>query len=111
MLDALVRVPREQGVLALWRYSLYWLYWHKSTNTDAARRRGNLSNCMRYFPTQAMNFAFKEKYQAIFVRPREEVGFARWFAGPQYTHTHTYICEDVGFALLFAGDSRYANTK
>merc|ERR1719199_1143910 len=36
---------------------------------------------MRYFPTQAMNFAFKEKYQKIFVRPREEVGFARWFAG------------------------------
>lgn len=61
MMDALVRVPREQGVLALWR--------------------GNLSNCMRYFPTQAMNFAFKEKYQKIFVRPREEVGFARWFAG------------------------------
>jgi solute carrier family 25 (adenine nucleotide translocator) protein 4/5/6/31 len=61
MMDALVRVPKEQGVLALWR--------------------GNLSNCMRYFPTQAMNFAFKEKYQKLFVRPREEVGFARWFAG------------------------------
>ena len=28
-----------------------------------------------------MNFAFKEKYQRIFVRPREEVGFAMWFAG------------------------------
>jgi solute carrier family 25 (adenine nucleotide translocator) protein 4/5/6/31 len=61
MMDALVRVRREQGVLALWR--------------------GNLSNCMRYFPTQAMNFAFKEKYQKLFVRPKEEVGFARWFAG------------------------------
>jgi hypothetical protein len=28
-----------------------------------------------------MNFAFKEKYQKLFVKPREEVGFARWFAG------------------------------
>ena len=28
-----------------------------------------------------MNFAFKEKYQRIFVRPKEEVGFAMWFAG------------------------------
>jgi solute carrier family 25 (adenine nucleotide translocator) protein 4/5/6/31 len=28
-----------------------------------------------------MNFAFKEKYQRIFVRPREEVGFGLWFAG------------------------------
>ncbi len=43
--------------------------------------RGNLVNCARYFPTQAMNFAFKEKYQRMFVRPRDEVGFARWFAG------------------------------
>jgi hypothetical protein len=54
MVDALVRVPKEQGVLALWR--------------------GNLSNCLRYFPTQAMNFAFKERYQRMFVRPREQVG-------------------------------------
>jgi len=28
-----------------------------------------------------MNFAFKEKYQKLFVKPREEVGFTRWFAG------------------------------
>lgn len=42
-LDALVRVPKEQGFLSFWR--------------------GNLANCLRYFPTQAMNFAFKEKYQ------------------------------------------------
>ncbi len=57
----MIRVPKEQGVLALWR--------------------GNMANCLRYFPTQAMNFAFKEKYQKMFVRPKEEVGFARWFAG------------------------------
>mmetsp|Transcript_19856 Transcript_19856/g.45279 ORF Transcript_19856/g.45279 Transcript_19856/m.45279 type:complete len:154 (-) Transcript_19856:179-640(-) len=61
MVDALFKVPKEQGVVALWR--------------------GNLSNCLRYFPTQAMNFAFKERYQKLFVRPREEVGFSRWFLG------------------------------
>lgn len=60
-MDALVRVPKEQGFSAFWR--------------------GNLANCLRYFPTQAMNFAFKEKYQRMFVRPREQVGFAKWFAG------------------------------
>ena len=60
-LDAMVRVPKEQGVAALWR--------------------GNTANCLRYFPTQAMNFAFKERYQKMFVRPKEEVGFAQWFAG------------------------------
>lgn len=60
-LDAFVRLPKEQGVPAFWR--------------------GNLANCLRYFPTQAMNFAFKERYQKMFVRPREEVGFAQWFGG------------------------------
>ena len=43
--------------------------------------RGNTANCLRYFPTQAMNFAFKEKYQAIFVKPEAEVGFAMFFCG------------------------------
>lgn len=61
MFDAFNQVRTQQGVAALWR--------------------GNLANCLRYFPTQAMNFAFKEKYQKMFVRPREEVGFAKWFAG------------------------------
>eukprot|EP01010_Urceolus_cornutus_P000669 NODE_1186_length_1052_cov_101.360917_g909_i0.p1 GENE.NODE_1186_length_1052_cov_101.360917_g909_i0~~NODE_1186_length_1052_cov_101.360917_g909_i0.p1 ORF type:complete len:314 (-),score=72.50 NODE_1186_length_1052_cov_101.360917_g909_i0:110-994(-) len=59
--DCLRRIPSEEGVTALWR--------------------GNFVNCLRYFPTQAMNFAFKEKYQKLFVRPREEVGFARFFTG------------------------------
>jgi solute carrier family 25 (adenine nucleotide translocator) protein 4/5/6/31 len=61
IIDTFVRVPKEQGIGAFWR--------------------GNLANCLRYFPTQAMNFAFKEKYQSIFVKPKEEVGFALWFLG------------------------------
>jgi len=28
--------------------------------------RGNLANCLRYFPTQALNFAFKDKVKAMF---------------------------------------------
>ncbi len=28
--------------------------------------RGNLANCLRYFPTQALNFAFKDKIKAVF---------------------------------------------
>ncbi len=55
------RILEEQGAASFWR--------------------GNTANCLRYFPTQAMNFAFKEKYQALFVRPREEVGFALFFGG------------------------------
>ncbi len=28
--------------------------------------RGNLANCLRYFPTQALNFAFKDQIKAMF---------------------------------------------
>lgn len=28
--------------------------------------RGNFANCLRYFPTQALNFAFKDKVKAMF---------------------------------------------
>ena len=28
--------------------------------------RGNLANCLRYFPTQALNFAFKDKIKVMF---------------------------------------------
>jgi solute carrier family 25 (adenine nucleotide translocator) protein 4/5/6/31 len=47
IIDVLVRVPKEQGFLALWR--------------------GNLANVIRYFPTQALNFAFKDTYKRLFI--------------------------------------------
>jgi len=47
MIDCFVRIPREQGFLAFWR--------------------GNMANVIRYFPTQALNFAFKDKYKQIFL--------------------------------------------
>jgi len=61
IVDCFVRVSAEQGVASLWR--------------------GNLANVIRYFPTQALNFAFKDKYKKIFVRPASEVGFWLFFAG------------------------------
>jgi len=33
--------------------------------------RGNLANCIRYFPTQALNFAFKDKIKAAFATPKD----------------------------------------
>ncbi|KAG0427643.1 hypothetical protein HPB47_025298 [Ixodes persulcatus] len=47
MVDCFVRIPREQGFLSFWR--------------------GNLANVIRYFPTQALNFAFKDKYKQVFL--------------------------------------------
>ena len=44
--DCFSRVLKEQGFGAFWR--------------------GNLANVIRYFPTQALNFACKDKYKQIF---------------------------------------------
>ena len=34
--------------------------------------RGNLANCIRYFPTQALNFAFKDKIKVIFKQNKND---------------------------------------
>lgn len=62
IVDCIVRIPREQGVLSFWR--------------------GNLANVIRYFPTQALNFAFKDKYKQIFLGGVDKhTQFWRYFAG------------------------------
>lgn len=62
IIDAFVRIPREQGVLSYWR--------------------GNLANVIRYFPTQALNFAFKDKYKQVFLGGVDKkTQFWRYFAG------------------------------
>merc|ERR1739848_317621 len=59
VLDCFRRVVAEEGVVALWR--------------------GNTANVIRYFPTQALNFAFKDFFKRMFARKKEE-GYAAWFA-------------------------------
>jgi len=61
IVDCFVRVSKEQGVGSLWR--------------------GNMANVIRYFPTQALNFAFKDKYKKIFVRHNPKTDFWKFFAG------------------------------
>jgi len=62
IIDVLVRVPKEQGFTALWR--------------------GNLANVIRYFPTQALNFAFKDTYKRLFLDGVDKhKQFWRFFAG------------------------------
>jgi solute carrier family 25 (adenine nucleotide translocator) protein 4/5/6/31 len=54
--NCFTRVTREQGFLAFWR--------------------GNMTNVIRYFPTQAFNFAFKDSIKKLFPRydPKKEFG-------------------------------------
>jgi len=61
IVDAFRRIPAEQGFGSFWR--------------------GNLSNVIRYFPTQALNFAFKDRYKQIFQRYDSKTDFWKFFAG------------------------------
>lgn len=60
IIDCFVRIPKEQGFLSLWR--------------------GNMANVIRYFPTQALNFAFKDVYKKIFMEGVDKkTQFGRYF--------------------------------
>ena len=52
IIDCFYRTITEEGVLALWR--------------------GNMANVIRYFPTQALNFAFKDVYRDILLPKKKE---------------------------------------
>jgi solute carrier family 25 (adenine nucleotide translocator) protein 4/5/6/31 len=43
--------------------------------------RGNTANVIRYFPTQALNFAFRDTFKSMFAYKRERDGYAKWMAG------------------------------
>merc|ERR1719378_943934 len=57
--DCFIRVYKEQGFKAFWR--------------------GNLTNCIRYFPTQAFNFAFKDSIKKIFPKADPKTEFGKFF--------------------------------
>lgn len=59
VLDCTLRTFKNEGLLPFWR--------------------GNLANCIRYFPTQALNFAFKDKVKAAF-KPSKQDSYAASFA-------------------------------
>jgi solute carrier family 25 (mitochondrial adenine nucleotide translocator), member 4/5/6/31 len=60
IIDCFVRVSSEQGFLSFWR--------------------GNLANVIRYFPTQAFNFAFKDTIKGMFPKYSPKTDFWRFFA-------------------------------
>lgn len=60
IVDCFARVSREQGVASFWR--------------------GNLANVIRYFPTQAFNFAFKDTFKNLFPKYNPSTDFWKFFA-------------------------------
>merc|ERR1712244_138445 len=59
IVDGFTRVSQEQGVKAFWR--------------------GNFTNIIRYFPTQAFNFAFKDSIKAAFPKVDKKKEFGKFF--------------------------------
>ncbi|KAL6927145.1 hypothetical protein ACO0SA_003435 [Hanseniaspora valbyensis] len=60
IVECFKRTAAQEGVASFWR--------------------GNTANVIRYFPTQALNFAFKDKIKVLFNFKKEE-SYAKWFAG------------------------------
>merc|ERR1711966_111410 len=60
IVNCFTRVSAEQGIYSFWR--------------------GNLANVMRYFPTQAFNFAFKDTIKDLFPSYSPKTAFPQFFA-------------------------------
>src|ERR1044072_8593944 len=60
IVECFTRTVREESVLSLWR--------------------GNTANVIRYFPTQALNFAFKDKFKKRFGFKKDRDGSWWWMA-------------------------------
>jgi len=61
IIDCFRRTTASEGIVALWR--------------------GNTANVIRYFPTQALNFAFRDTYKGLFNYKKDRDGYAKWMAG------------------------------
>ncbi|CAL5406565.1 unnamed protein product [Camellia sinensis] len=59
--DCFARTIKDEGILSLWR--------------------SNTTNVIRYFPTQALNFAFKDYFKRLFNFKKDKDGYWKWFAG------------------------------
>merc|ERR1712034_58898 len=58
VIDCTTRVLKTEGVYPFWR--------------------GNLANVLRYFPTQALNFAFKDSIKAVFKTPKDAPSYLKF---------------------------------
>jgi len=86
IIDCFSRTIANEGVLALWR--------------------GNTANVIRYFPTQALNFAFRDKFKKMFGFNKDRDGYWPWFAG----NLASGACAGAT-SLLFVYSLDYARTR
>ena len=80
------RVVAEEGVKALWK--------------------GNGTNVLRYFPTQALNFAFKDYFKRLIARDKKRDGYFIWFLGNMASGG---VAGSVSLSFVYSLD--YARTR
>lgn len=61
IVDCFRRTAADEGFVSLWK--------------------GNTANVIRYFPTQALNFAFRDKFKKMFNFKKDKDGYGLWMAG------------------------------
>ncbi|KAF8900445.1 ATP:ADP antiporter [Gymnopilus junonius] len=83
--DAFARTYRDEGLVSLWR--------------------GNTANVIRYFPTQALNFAFKDYFKSLFGFKKSE-SYWKWFGGNVMSGAAAGAS-----SLLFVYSLDYARTR
>jgi len=81
-----VRVTREEGIKAFYR--------------------GNFTNCLRYFPTQALNFAFKDTFKRMFNPYSSKKNPYKFFVGNLMSGGAAGAC-----SLLFVYPLDFARTR
>jgi len=84
--DCFSRVIKDEGFNSLWR--------------------GNMANVLRYFPTQALNFAFKDYFKRMFGYNKDKDGYWVWFAGNLASGGAAGAC-----SLFFVYSLDYARTR
>jgi solute carrier family 25 (adenine nucleotide translocator) protein 4/5/6/31 len=61
LIDCTVKTVNKEGFFSLWK--------------------GNVSNVIRYFPTQALNFAFRDQFKRLMPFRKDKDGYFKWFLG------------------------------
>jgi len=86
MLDCLTTTVKNEGPKGLWK--------------------GNFTNVLRYFPTQALNFSFKDYFKRLFGKDKNRDGYFSWFLGNMASGGAA-----GSLSLLFVYSLDYARTR
>lgn len=82
IVECFQRTAQQEGFMSLWR--------------------GNTANVIRYFPTQALNFAFRDTYKSMFAFKKERDGYAKWMGEFRPFPLHSTLLHSLALLHLEA---------